>query len=161
MNAIRTQPLTASGFAPFGDILEVGEKPDMIINQGLCGRHHDLASLAFDEGQAAISIFDAEPRTLPYQLDMMERHPRGSQAFIPLFPNPFLVIVASDNNGKPEAPQAFLTAAGQGINLHRNTWHGVLTPLAAPGVFAVIDRVGPGNNLEEFWFDTPFSIVST
>ncbi len=161
MTKITTQPLTATAFAPFGDVLELKDVPDKIINQGLCGRHHDLAEMAFTEGRAGLSLFNAQPRALPYKLDMVERHPDGSQAFIPMTPAPFLVIVASDNDGTPEQPVAFLTASGQAINFHKNTWHGVLTPLTAPGLFAVVDRIGPGDNLDEFWFDTPYTVVST
>lgn len=160
MTTIPTKPLTSKDFAPFGDVITLRDAPDKLINQGLCGRHHDLAEMDFAEGRAGISLFDAEPRSLPYELTMMERHPDGSQAFVPMTQHPFLVIVAADSNGRPDTPQAFLTAPGQGINFHRNTWHGVLTPLHAPGLFTVIDRVGDGPNLEEFWFDTPYTVVS-
>ena len=160
MTTITTEPLTAEAFARFGDVIEQKDAPDKIINQGLCGRHHDLARLDFADGRAGISLFDAEPRALPYRLEMVERHPLGSQAFLPLNPASFLVIVAEDAGGEPARPRAFLTAPGQGINLLRNTWHGVLTPLQAPGLFAVIDRIGPGDNLEEYWFDTPFRVAA-
>lgn len=160
MTTIFAEPLTAEAFAPFGDVIALKGQPDKIINQGLCGRHHDLARLDFTDGRAGISLFDAEPRALPYRLEMVERHPLGSQAFLPLNPAPFLVTVAEDAGGKPATPRAFLTAPGQGINLLRNTWHGVLTPLQAPGLFAVIDRIGPGDNLEEYWFDAPYQVAS-
>ena len=150
---IRTRPLTVEGFAPFGDVMEVAGEPDKLINQGLCGRFHDKACVDFSDGRAGISLFSAQPRSLPYRLEMVERHPNGSQAFLPMHQNPFLVVVAPDEDGTPGAPLAFLTAPGQGINLHRGTWHGVLTPLHAPGLFAVVDRIGEGSNLEEFWFD--------
>jgi ureidoglycolate lyase len=156
---ISIAPLTAAAFAPFGDVLQAAGEPDRIINQGLCGRFHDLATLDFEEGRAGISLFHADARSLPYRLDMVERHPLGSQAFIPMSPDPFLVVVAPDAGGIPGRPRAFETAPGQGINFHRNTWHGVLTPLAPPGLFAVIDRIGPGSNLEEHWFETPWLIV--
>jgi len=156
---ITAAPLTAEGFAPFGDVLEAEGAPDRIINQGLCGRYHDRARLDFGaDGRAGISLFKAQPRALPYRLDMLERHPEGSQAFIPMSRDPFLVIVAPDEGGVPGAPRAFLTAPGQGINLHRGTWHGVLTPLAPPGLFAVIDRIGEGANLEEHWLDEAFTV---
>jgi ureidoglycolate lyase len=154
------QPLTAEAFAPFGEVLDTSGDPDRIINQGLCGRYHDRARLDFADGRAGISLFDAEPRSLPYRLDMVERHPDGSQAFLPMTLAPFLVIVAPDEGGRPGRPRAFLTAPGQGINLARGTWHGVLTPLSAPGLFAVVDRIGPGANLEEHWFDTPWTVVT-
>jgi ureidoglycolate lyase len=150
---IRPQPLTGEAFAPFGDVLEATGAPDKIINQGLCGRYHDRATLDFNGGRAGISLFKAEPRSLPYRLDMVERHPDGSQAFLPMSMDPFLVIVATDNRGQPGQIHAFLTSAGQGVNLHRGVWHGVLTPLHAPGLFGVVDRIGDGQNLEEHWFD--------
>ena len=155
---IATEPLTAEAFAPFGDVLEAAGDPDKIINQGNCGRYHDRARLEFAEGRAGISIFKAAPRALPYRLDLMERHPQGSQAFVPMSMTEWLVIVAADAGGKPAAPRAFIAAAGQGINLLRGTWHGVLTPLHAPGLFAVIDRIGAGANLEEYPLDQPVLI---
>ncbi|MCV2872175.1 ureidoglycolate lyase [Defluviimonas sp. WL0050] len=158
---ILTEKLTATAFAPFGDVLDSSGDPDRIINQGLCGRYHDRARMDFGPaGRAGISIFRAEPRALPYRLDMVERHPEGSQAFIPMSMDPFLVVVAEDEGGVPGRPRAFLTQPGQGINLLRNTWHGVLTPLHAPGLFAVIDRIGDTPNLHEHWFPTPFLVAS-
>jgi ureidoglycolate lyase len=161
MPEIRTEPLNPAAFAPFGDVLDAAGTPDRLINAGLCGRFHDRARLDFGEGgRAGISIFSAEPRALPYRLALLERHPLGSQAFIPMSLNPFLVIVAPDAGGAPGIPRAFLTAPGQGVNLLRGTWHGVLTPLAAPGLFAVIDRIGPGDNLQEFPLAQPCRVVA-
>ena len=158
---IRLKPLTETAFAEFGDVLAVKAEPDQIINQGMCGRHHDLAKLEFSGGaQAGISVFDATPRALPYTLDMMERHPKGSQAFVPMHDASFLVIVAADEDGQPGRPQAFLTAPHTGINIHKNIWHGVLTPLSAPGLFAVIDRIGNDTNLEEHWFDKTYTVIA-
>ena len=150
---IRTQLLTAGGFAAFGDVLDFSGQPDKLINQGLCGRYNDRAKLVHHDGRAGISLFDAAPRQLPYRLEMMERHPLGSQAFLPLHEHPFLVVVAEDDNGRPKNVQAFITPPSIGVNYHRNIWHGVLTPLEAPGLFAVVDRIGMDKNLEEFWFD--------
>jgi ureidoglycolate lyase len=156
---IRIQPLTAVAFAPFGDVLEARGKPDKLINQGLCGRFHDRAHLDFSDGRAGISIFKAEARSLPMLLDMVERHPEGSQAFLPMSQDAFLVIVAPDEGGRPGRPLAFLTEPGQGVNYSRGVWHGVLAPLSAPGLFAVVDRIGEGPNLEEHRFEKPFEIV--
>lgn len=157
---IQIQPITAEAFAPFGDVLDVSGAPDKIINQGMCGRYHDRATLDFNEGRAGISLFNAQPRSLPLTLDMMERHPDGSQAFLPMSQEPFLVIVAPDAGGKPGQPLAFVTQPGQGVNYHRGVWHGVLTPLSHPGLFAVVDRIGEGANLEEHWFQDPFTVVT-
>lgn len=160
MTTITAQPLTETAFAPFGTVITRRPEPDMMINQGLCGRHHALALTDIADGSPGISLFDAQPRSLPYRLDMVERHPLGSQAFIPMYETSFLVIVAPDAGDRPGQPLAFLTAPGQGIQIARNTWHGVLTPLAPPGLFAVIDRIGDGPNLEEHWFDTPYTVTA-
>ncbi len=158
MKVIKTQPLSAATFAPYGDVLEVSGDPTVTINQGMCDRYSDLAKLDFADGRAGISIFKSQIRTLPYQLNMVERHPDGSQAFISMGQHPFMVVVADDQNGMPLNPQAFIAAAGQAVNFHRGTWHGVLTPLHEPGLFAVVDRIGEGMNLEEFHFETPYVI---
>lgn len=156
---LRLEPLTQAAFAPFGDVLEVAGDPDKIINQGLCGRYHDLAGIDIVDGRAGISLFDAQARQFPITLDMMERHPQGSQAFLPMTHHPFVVVVAPDAGDVPGQPRAFLTTAGQGVNYARGTWHGVLTPIHAPGLFAVVDRIGEGPNLQEHWFETPFIIT--
>ena len=156
---ITVQPLTADAFAPFGEVLDASGAPDRIINEGLCGRHHDLAKLDFGpDGRAGISIFNAQARSLPYRLDLLERHPEGSQAFLPLTGEPFLVIVAPDEGDAPGTPLAFMTAPHQGVNFRRGTWHGVLTPLAEPGLFAVVDRIGTSANLVEYPLDPPYVI---
>ncbi len=155
------EPMTADAFAPFGDLLEAKGTPDKIINQGLCGRFHDRARMDFSDGRAGISIFHAEKRDLPLKLDLVERHPDGSQAFVPMSHQPFLVVVAEDQNGIPQNIRAFLTEAGQAINNHRGVWHGVLTPLYDPGLFAVIDRIGEGPNLEEYWLPDEVIIATS
>ncbi|GGG67226.1 ureidoglycolate lyase [Salipiger pallidus] len=158
--AVHAAPLTAAGFAPYGNVLELAGEADKIINQGLCGRFHDRAALDFGpEGRAGISLFDAEPRALPYRLELVERHPEGSQAFIPMHRNPWLVIVAGAGD-VPGEIRAFLAGPGQGINFHRGTWHGVLTPLHAPGMFAVVDRIGDTPNLEEYWLPEPVTVTA-
>ena len=156
MKDIRARPLTAAAFAPFGDVLNCDGAPDRIINAGLCGRFHDRAQVDVGDGRVGISLFRSELRRMPYQIDLIERHPLGSQAFIPMSMDSFLVVVAGDDL----VPQAFVTTPGEGINFHRGTWHGVLTPLSGPGLFAVIDRIGDGANLEEHHFATAYRITA-
>ena len=154
MRQITPEPLTQAAFAAFGEVLDAtGDY--RLINAGLCRRHHDRAMLDFGAGRAGISIFRSEARALPYRFDLIERHPEGSQAFIPMTADPFLVIVST---GPGATPRAYLTNGAQGINLHRGTWHGVLTPLAAPGLFAVVDRIGDGPNLEEYRYPEPWTV---
>ena len=150
--------LTTDGFADFGDVIEVGESP-MTINEGMCQRHHDLARLSFaTSGQVGISLFDAEIRALPYEFSLMERHPLGSQAFLPMGMSTLLVIVAPDNNGRPGQPLAFESSPFQGVNIRRGVWHGVLTPMSGQGLFAVVDWVGEANNLDIHQFEQSFCV---
>ena len=155
---LKAEVLKAKALAPYGDLMEASGTPDKVINQGNCIRYHDRALLDFSDGKAGISIFKGEKETLPIPLQLVERHPMGSQAFVPMSADSFLVVVARDENGIPQDPKAFLTKPGQAINFHRGTWHGVLAPLSEPGLFAVIDRIGEGTNLEEHWFDTDYII---
>lgn len=155
---LKAEVLTAKALAPYGDLMEASGTPDKVINQGKCIRYHDRALLDFSDGAAGISIFKGEKETLPMPLQLVERHPMGSQAFVPMSADSFLVVVARDENGIPQDPKAFLTKPGQAINFHRGTWHGVLAPLSEPGLFVVIDRIGEGTNLEEHWFDTDYII---
>ncbi len=156
---IAIEKLTREAFATFGDVLQIGTVEPVIINCGMCARYSDLADVDFyKDGRLGISIFDAKAYELPLQLDMLERHPFGIQAFLPTTQAPFLVIVAEDNDGTPGMPRAFMSEPGQGVNYHCGTWHGVLTPLAASKFF-VIDRIGEGANLEEHWFTTPYLVT--
>lgn len=157
---IDIQPLTAEAFAPFGDVVDFAREPSFKINRDMCDRYHDLARVDFvgPDAHANISLARSRPYPLPLELDMVERHPLGSQAFIPLSTRPFLVVVAADENDRPQQPLAFLSAPGQGVNYRRGTWHGVLTPLGQEADFVIVDRVGEGNNLEEHYFDEPFIV---
>ncbi|MEM6497574.1 MAG: ureidoglycolate lyase [Pseudomonadota bacterium] len=157
-DAIVIEKLSREVFAPFGDVLEIGTVAPVMINSGTCAIYSDLAKLDLDaDGRLGISIFEAKAYRLPLQLEMLERHPFGSQAFLPTTQRPYLVIVAEDRQGKPATPRAFRTAPGQGVNYHRGTWHGVLTPLEGSSFF-VVDRIGAGANLEEHWFTTPYIV---
>lgn len=159
---VAIQPLTVEAFAPFGQVLTLEGAHHFPINKGMTERYHDLATveIAGDNGRPLISIFRGQPYALPLLLSLVERHPLGSQAFMPLHQRPFLVTVCPDEGGRPGTPRAFLTQPGVGINIARNVWHGVLTALDEQGDFLVVDRGGDGNNLEEFVFDTPFTITN-
>lgn len=153
------EPLEAAAFAPFGDVIEA-TGDSYPINGGMCDRFHDRARMEFTEGgRAGISLASSRPYPLPFVFNLVERHPLGSQAFVPMSEDPFLVVVAPDEGGRPGRPRAFLTRPGQGVNYLRNVWHGVLTPLGRPGRFLIVDRVGgTGVNLEEYRYDTDWTV---
>ncbi|MCH2095408.1 MAG: ureidoglycolate lyase [Rhodobacteraceae bacterium] len=156
---IRAQPITATAFAPFGEVIESGCAASILINDGKCQRFTDLITLDIVDGAVGLSLFDAQLRDIPYACTLLERHPLGSQCFIPMQNSTYLVIVAPDADGVPGAPLAFLAGAGQCVNIARNTWHGVLCPVAGSGLFAVIDRIGEGPNLQEFTLADPLIVA--
>lgn len=158
--AIAIQPLTRDAFAPFGQVIETDGAHHYPINKGMTERYHDLARIELGGAhpRPLISLFKGQPYTLPLRLDLVERHPFGSQAFYPLSDAPWLVIVAPDESGTPGTPLAFRPAPGQGVNIAMNTWHGVLCPLDRPSDYLVVDRGGDGNNLEEFVYPEPWIV---
>ena len=146
---IRAVPITADAFAPYGEVLAARAEPSRLINEGRCERHHALATVERNGGEAILSIFRSEGVSLPHECGLLERHPLGSQAFMPLGSEPWLSVVAPDEDGSPGKPLAFLVPAGVGVNLRAGVWHGVLTPLGGSAEFLVVDREGDGVNLEE------------
>ncbi|WP_457938952.1 ureidoglycolate lyase [Mesorhizobium sp. 10J20-29] len=157
---ITARPLTREKFAEFGDVIDTEGGLHYPINGGMTERFHALArpEAAGPDGHVLINIFQGQPYRLPLAMRMVERHPLGSQAFIPLSPQPFIVVVCHDEAGKPGEPHAFVTAPGQGVNYPRNLWHGVLTVIGEPQDFLVVDRGGDGVNLEEHVFSEPYEI---
>lgn len=157
---LTARPLTREAFAPFGAVIDKSGAPARPMNAGKARRFHDLAQIlvAGEGGHVVIGLVEAEPYPTPLELSLVERHPLGAQAFVPLDASPFLVVVCPDEDGAPGRPEAFVTAPWQGVSYRAGTWHGVLTPLRAPQEFLVVDRGGPGVNLEERRFAEPWMI---
>ncbi|RWO81355.1 MAG: ureidoglycolate lyase [Mesorhizobium sp.] len=160
MSRIVARPLTRENFAEFGDVIDMGGDNHYPINGGKAERYHDLATAEAQgpNARVLISMVRGTPYDFPLKLTMVERHPFGSQAFIPLSPRPFLVVVCHDSDEGPGEPHAFITAPGQGVNYPRNRWHGVLTPIGEAQDFLVVDRGGDGSNLEECHFSHGYEI---
>lgn len=144
------EPLGSEAFAPFGEVIEANSATtEYAVNAGTAQRFHDLAHIDTNlaEGRCVLSLFRAMPRTLPFEIRMLERHLLGSQAFVPLDPaTRFLVVVAEAIDAQP---RAFLARGGQGVNYRRGTWHHPLIALDRQGDFLVIDREGPAPDCEE------------
>jgi len=152
---LRPQVLTADAFKPFGDVIETEDAERIPINQGTTDRFHNLAKVDVTDhdGQPLISIFRGQPRQQPIALELMERHPLGSQAFIPMDKRDYLVVVAKPTETvTPEDLVAFKARGDQGVNYHRSVWHHPLLVLIPDSEFLIVDRGGEGHNLDEVWF---------
>lgn len=148
-------PLTAAAFAEYGDVIEVSERNERIgINYGLTERHHALATadVSVNGGTAILNIFRSQPIALPFEVRVMERHPLGSQAFMPLTGNPYVVLVAPAGDFDADKIRAFIASPLQGVNYYRGTWHHYSLTLNGPSDFLVVDRGGEGDNCDEVAF---------
>lgn len=163
VEVLEVEPLTKAGFAPFGDVIETEGAELRLINNGTTERFHDLARVeaAGTQARVLINIFRGQSFEVPIDIVMLERHPFGSQAFIPLHGRPFLVVVAQDDGGKPARPKAFLARGDQGVNYLRNVWHHPLVSLEQTSNFLIVDRAGSEDNLEEYFLpDTVYRIAT-
>lgn len=146
------RPLTREAFAPFGEVIATEGAHSYPINEGTTTRFHDLADVdvATEGGRPLISIFRATARPRPIRLWLMERHPLGSQAFYPLSDHDWLVVVAAGDDALASENLVCFTASGrQGVNYRRGVWHHPLLVLEPAQDFLIVDRGGPGENLQE------------
>ena len=155
--SLRAEPLSREAFAPFGEVIEASDAvKHFTINAGNTERYHDLANIEPGaDGRVIVSIFRGQPRALPFRVEMMERHPLASQAFIPMSGKPYLVVVAPAGEA-PTAAQlrVFLARGDQGVNYATGVWHHPLLALGGVCDFLVVDRAGPGHNCDEVTLDT-------
>lgn len=151
MNTLRIERLTRDAFAPFGDVIELDGARHYPINEGTTERYHDLAKVDVNThgGRPLINVFRAQPRAWPIEIAMMERHPLGSQAFVPLSDAPYLIVVAPAGDLDPAKLRAFSTRGWQGVNYARGVWHHPLLALERVSDFLVFDRGGDGPNCDE------------
>ena len=158
------KPLTSERFAPFGDVIESVVDRTAAMNAERFERFDDLCRLDMsDGGRVAVSIARCRVATaLPYRLDMVERHPLGSQAFVPLGPSRMIVVVAPPEESVEASDLcAFVTNDRQGINYHRGTWHMPLIAFASGQEFLIIDRAADQPNCDMHSLDEPVMLVES
>jgi len=146
---ITPKAITKENFLKFGDVISTKNIEPININNGYAKRFDGIANLntSKDNGETTISIFAALKRDFPMKIDMMEKHPLGSQAFIPMKETTFLVLVAPEGE-KPDIKkiESFVVPPGIGVNYNPGTWHFPLISTEDMN-FLVVDRKGSGNNL--------------
>ena len=147
---ITPKPITKENFSNFGDLITTKDIEPITINDGYAKRFDNIAKLdaSKENGKTTISIFSALKRTFPMKVNMMESHPLGSQAFIPMKETTFLCFVAPSGE-KPDLNkiESFIIPPGLGINYKPGTWHFPLISTEDMN-FLVVDRKGSGDNLK-------------
>lgn len=154
--SLRPEPLTKERFAPYGDVIESGADRPAAMNAARFQRFDDLCDIDIaEDGRVAMSIARCRTATsLPLQIDRLERHPLGSQAFIPLQHRKVVIVVAPRGESIDAADlRAFVSNGRQGFNYHRGVWHMPLIALETGQEFLIVDRAGPGPNCEEHLLD--------
>ena len=155
IQSIKIQPLTAESFLPYGEVIACEGNDFFHINDQQTERYHALA-VAETDAKVGLSIFrNIQTTAIPFAIEMLERHPVGSQAFIPMQGQKFLIVVAPNmNHEKPDLSQiqAFISNGTQGVNYRAGTWHHPLLTFEAPSDFVVIDRIGTGPNCDVYTF---------
>lgn len=161
MKTLAIEPLTRAAFAPFGDVIELEGAKQVPINLGTTIRYHDLAKIdvADEGGRPLVNLFRGQPRQLPFEVTMLERHPLGSQAFVPMNDRPYLVVVAPAGVLDPQSIRAFVTSGWQGVNYAKGVWHHPLIALDHVSDFVVIDRGGEGPNCDEIALEHSWQLV--
>lgn len=155
---LKLEPLTAGAFAPFGEVIQRNGAVPETINYGKTRKYADLARIETGEGRPAIHLYRSEATGLPIIVERLERHPLGSQAFMPLHDRPFPVIVApAGDRPLVEDIRGFISNGEQGINYCKGVWHHYQISLGGPAEYLVIDRKG-GGNFEEWVLDRPLHI---
>ena len=164
IKTITPKALTSQAFSAFGDVIEAHDDNHKIaINDGYTQRYHDLAEVDVnDQGvRALINIFRSTPLPQPIAIKMMERHPKGSQAFIPMGAKPYLVVVAPKGDFDVSQLQVFIAQSNQGVNYHKGTWHHFCLALGGESDFLVIDRGGEGDNCDVVTLDGSLVIATS
>ena len=155
-HALKPLPLTRERFSPFGDVIEAAGRHYEAMNAARFERFGDLCDVDVGaDGRVCVSVARCRSATrLPYRFDVVERHPLGSQAFVPLAPARFVVVVAPPaESGEPADLRAFVTNGRQGVNYLRGTWHMPLIAFEAGQEFLVIERAGDLPNYDEHALD--------
>jgi ureidoglycolate lyase len=158
-SALRPVPITTERFAPYGDVIHASTAAKAAMNDARFERYDDLAKIDVESagGRVAISIARCKtPARFPHRIDMVERHPHGSQAFIPLAPFSFIVVVAPAGEAVDAADLcAFVTNGTQGVNYHKGVWHMPMIAMEAGQEFLIVDRAPSTDNCEEFILGNP------
>jgi len=154
--SLRPEPLTPERFAPYGDVIEGSTAGGNRMNEARFERFDDLCDIDIaSPGHVAVSVARCRtPTSLPLRIDVVERHPLGSQAFVPLAPCRMVVVVAPPGESvDPGDLRAFVSNGRQGVNYHRGTWHMPLIAFDAGQEFLIVDRGGTDDNCEQHAFD--------
>jgi len=156
--SIQSQVINKEAFAPYGELIACDGAMTYQCNQGRAIRYHDLLKnldITDKSGKVGLSIYKSVPSPIPFEVEVMERHPLGTQAFIPMtkdHQSRYLVAVAPAGDFNPALITAFIVQGQVGINYKKGIWHLPIVALDGDMDFLAIDRIGPEKNCDEVIF---------
>lgn len=162
--SLPAEQLTAESFAPFGDVIEIGDRESITSADGFLETYADLARLdvAAKDGRPQINLLRATPRKLPLQIHSLERYHLSTRTIMPLLFYPFMILVApASSTVDPSTLRAFVSDGQQGVNIHRGIWQHPLIALKRRMNFLTIERAGPGRNREEVAMDGRLQVIAS
>ena len=151
---LEIKKITKKNFLQYGQLISTNDIESKKINKNTTNSFYDLVDIEVfgHDKKIRVNIFKAKKRNFPLKIDMLENHPLGSQAFIPLQKTNFIVVVA------PIAPkpdinliEAFYLSSEEGVNFKAKVWHFPLIAIQDSN-FLIIDKKVEKNNLEIFSF---------
>jgi ureidoglycolate lyase len=154
-------PLTRERFEPYGDVIEAGPSATSAMNDARFERFDELCDVDTRDGRVAVGIAQSRsPSSLPLLVDLVERHPRGSQAFVPLSPCRMIVVVAPPAESVSARDLvAFESNGRQGVNYRPGTWHMPLVAFERNQRFLIIERAVDGPNCDVHELDERVTLV--
>lgn len=161
---LQAEPLTAAGFASFGTVLEAGDKPGRVVNQGRAQRIEGDRNLSHQEAMTpVVDLYRIDRSELPFSVSFFERHPLSSQIFTPMSCARYLVVVAPDDaDGNPDISRAvaFLGRGMQAICYRRGTWHAPMVALDESALMTMLMwEAGDPWDCEEFSLGEQRSLI--
>jgi ureidoglycolate lyase len=155
------EQLTAESFAPFGEVIEIGDREPLVSEDQFAETYPDLAHIDViaKDGRPQLNLVRATPRKLPLQIQFLERYQLSSRVIMPLLFYPFMIIVAPNGaSADPSSLRAFVSDGQQGVNLAKGVWQHPLIALKRRMNFLTLDRAGPGRNREQINLDEGLQI---
>jgi ureidoglycolate lyase len=156
----QAKALTSGDFTPFGEVLSVNDLMQNVAsnitqaNQGSALRVNQATSclnLRPDTAKANISMFRCQPRSMPFEIKMLEKHPFSTQIFVPMNHAVYLVVVAlGDDTPDLNTLQVFRAENLQGISYKPSTWHHPMIVVSPSTDFTcfVYEDASPGDCVE-------------
>jgi ureidoglycolate lyase len=134
---VDAEPLTPDAFAPFGEVVGVGDSGPLHVEPGMAGPYAQWGtySIATRDGEELNLDILTRSANRPVEVTRLNRHRLAPQVQVPLNGAPIFIVVAPrelDFSRREDLEQvrAFVSDAGVGVNIGIDVWHEGAYPIA-------------------------------